>query len=224
MLLQHNTDAESTNFFNIQAYFGLGIPLIPNAIDTVTAITVILIVAILAVYLSILKKNGWIGEATNYRCPNPQCKKIFQTPLKVKDFSNKKEAHFACPECGYDLGSSNGKKGLEEITFQSKPEVKIQDSASKRIETEVFTTNIHSKEPKALESDIPIVESEKNQTCPETDQGVLLKPTLGDAKKDGTACCNHFFGYLGSSQKPAETLDECYFCPKLLECCKRAIK
>ncbi len=152
--------------------------MIPYAVEIVTAITIILIVAILAVYLSILKKNGWIGEPSNYRCPNPQCEKIFQTPLKVKDFSNKKEVHLACPECGYDLGSLNGKKGLKEITLQSKPEVKIQDSTSKRIETEVSTTNNGSKEPNALKAAAPIVESKKNETSPETDHS-FLKTKIG---------------------------------------------
>lgn len=187
----------------------------------VTAITIILIVAIVAVYLLILKKNGWIGETPNYRCPNPQCKKIFQTPLKVKDFSNKKAVGLACPECGCDLGSLDGQKSLREITLQSKPEVKIQDSTSKPIETEVSTTNNGSKEPEALKVAVPIVESKKNESPPETDQS-SLKQKLDDHKKDGPACCNHYFGYLGCIQKGAETLDECYFCPKLLECCKKA--
>ncbi len=195
--------------------------MIPQAIDTITAITIILIVAILAVYLSILKKYGWIGEPSNYRCPNPQCEKVFQTPLKVKDFSNKKEVHLACPECGYDLGSLNSKKSLKEITLQSKPEVKIQESTSKPVETQGSTTNNSSKEPNALRTTAPIVEPKKKETSPETDHS-CLKPKLDDLKKDGPECCNHYFGYLGGIQKGAETLDECYFCPRLLECCKKA--
>ena len=78
-------------------------------------------------------------QTTDAQIPN--AKKSSKTPLKVKDFSNKKEVHLACPECGYDLGSLDGKKGLKEITLQNKPEVKIQDSTSKPIETKVSTTN-----------------------------------------------------------------------------------
>jgi hypothetical protein len=37
-------------------------PLIPYQVEIVTAITIILVVGILTVYLSILKKNGWIGS------------------------------------------------------------------------------------------------------------------------------------------------------------------
>jgi hypothetical protein len=200
----------------------LGIPLIPYTIEIVTAITIILIGAILAVYLSILKRNGWIGETPNYRCPNPQCKKIFQTPLKVKDFSNKKEVHLACPECGYDLGSLNGKKGLKEITLQSEPELKIQDLTSKRIETEGSTTNNGSKEPNALRDAAPIVESKKNETSPEIDHGLFLKQELDDSKKDRPAGCNHYFRYLGTLSKGTKTPDECYSCSSLIECYKKA--
>ncbi len=107
--------------------------MIPATTEIVTAITIVLIVAILAVYLLILKRNGWIGETSNYRCPNPQCQKIFQEPVRVKDFSNKKQVGLACPECGFDLGSLDDKKGLKETTLQNKPELKIQDSTPKPI-------------------------------------------------------------------------------------------
>jgi hypothetical protein len=195
--------------------------LIPFTIDIVTAITIILIAAILAVYLSILKKNGWIGEPPNYRCPNPQCQKIFQVPLKVKDFSNKKETHLACPECGYDLGSLNGKKGLKEITLQSKPEVKIQDSTSKRIETEVSTTNNGGKEPSALRAAAQIVESKINKSPTEIEYELFLKQELDDSKEDRPACCTHYLRYLRNLPKGAKAPEECYSCPRLIACYKK---
>jgi DNA-directed RNA polymerase subunit RPC12/RpoP len=196
--------------------------LIPYIVEIVTAVTIISIIAILAVYLSILKKNGWIGETTNYRCPNPQCKKIFQVPLKVKDFSNKKEVHLACPECGYDLGSLNGKKSLKEITLQNKPESKIQDSTSKRIETGVSTTNNGNKEPNALSAAALIVESKKNESSPEKDRSLFLNQELDGSKKDKPAGCNHYLRYLGTLPKGTKTPDECYSCPTLIECYKKA--
>jgi DNA-directed RNA polymerase subunit RPC12/RpoP len=191
---------------------------ISYTVEIVTAVTVISIVAILAVYISILKKNGWIGETTNYRCPNPQCKKIFQVPLKVKDFSNKKEIRLACPECGYDLGSLDGKKSLREITLQSKSEVKIQDSTSKPIETGVSTINNGRKEPNALGAAEPIVESKKNGSSPETDHSLFLNQELNGPKKDRPPGCNHYLRYLGARPKGTRTPDECYSCPRLIDC------
>ena len=74
--------------------------MIPYETGIFIGATVVLIGVILTVYISILKRNGWIGKTSNYRCPNNQCKKIFQKPLKVKNYSNQKEIHLACPECG----------------------------------------------------------------------------------------------------------------------------
>jgi len=134
--------------------------LIPNEIDIVTTITIILIGAIVTVYLSILKQNGWIGKTSNYRCPNPQCRKIFHTPVKVKDLSKKNENHLACPECGFDLGLLNAEKGLE-IAVESKQELK-KESASKPTENKVAVTEDTVKEVKALENPSPTLESKQN--------------------------------------------------------------
>ena len=197
----------------------LGILVIPYAVEIVTAITIIIIGAILAIYLSILKRNGWIGKPSNYRCPNPKCKKIFQTPLKVKDFSNKNETHLACPECGYDLGSSKNEKSLKEITLESKPEPKTKDSAPKPIEPKTSTTNNGITEPKPIKTAPPIVELKENRTPKQINKNSSSKQKL-DAKKDKPAGCNHFFGYLGTLPKDTETPDECYSCARLIECFK----
>ena len=199
----------------------MGLIVISPAVTIVTAITIILIVGILAVYLSILKKNGWIGETPNYRCPNPECQKIFQIPLKVKDFSNKKEVHHACPECGYDLGTASGKNGLKQTMLQSKPEAKISDSTSKRIETDAPMANNCKIESKAQVVAL-LIESAKDQAVVETDTEVCLKQKQDNPEIDRPACCNHYFGYLSGFQKKAETLDECYFCLRLIECSKKS--
>ncbi len=108
----------------------------------------------MTVYLSILKRNGWIGKTSNYRCPNPQCKNVFQKPIKVKDYSNQKEIHLACPECGYDLGSSNNKNALKENMVENKSELKTPESPATLIENKVSMTNNVSKEPEIIERTI----------------------------------------------------------------------
>jgi len=194
--------------------------LIPFEVDLVTAITIVLIGTILTIYLLILKKNGWIGETSNYRCPNPQCRKIFQAPLKVKDFSTGKEVGFACPECGYDLGFLNGGKGLKETALQNGEELKIKDSVSKPIEARGLMANGGFKEPKASVVIHPTVELEKKPSLPKSNQ-TLLKQNLDDSKEDNPSCCKHYFGYLRALPTQTENLDECFFCPMLLECGKR---
>lgn len=101
------------------------------SVELVTSITIVLIGVIIAVYLVVLKRNGWICKNTNYRCPNQQCKKIFQKPIEVKDLADKHKVHFACPECGYDLGAFDSGKSLEEITVNKEPELKIKEEPTK---------------------------------------------------------------------------------------------
>jgi hypothetical protein len=77
----------------------------PFTIETVTIIAGVIIGVILAIYLIVLRRMGWLGGNDKfYRCPNPGCKKIFRNPAKVKDLS---ETHAkirnACPECGTDI-------------------------------------------------------------------------------------------------------------------------
>jgi len=194
--------------------------LIPFQTEIITAITIILISVILTVYFSVLKKNGWIGEASNYRCPNPQCRKIFQVPMKVKDFSTGKEVGLACPECGYDLGPLKGEKCLKNTMLQSGAESKVIDSFPKPIKAGDSTINGGIKEHEATVLANPTFESEKNPSLQESGQS-LLGQKLDDAKKDSPTCCKHYLGYLGVLPARTETLDECFFCPMLLECCKR---
>ena len=210
--------AESPIFFCSTVFV---ICLIPFAVEIITALTIILISVVLTVYFSILKKNGWIGEASNYRCPNHQCRKIFQVPVKVKDFSTGKEVGFACPECGCDLESLKGGKGLKETALQSEPESKIEDSFSTSIEAGDSTVKCGSKEAKATVFTHPTFESEKKPSPQESGQS-LFEQKLDDAKKDRPASCKHYLGYLGVLPARTETLDECYFCPMLIECGKRA--
>jgi len=203
-----------------QSYSGV-LP-IQYVVEILIAVDVTLISAILIVDVLILKNNGWIGKTSNYRCPNPRCQKIFQKPLKVKNFSSKKEIRFACPECGYDLGSSKDEKRLEEIALQSKPELKTKDSASTPIETKAFKTSNRSKEAKALKTTTPVVESEENKSTQETNHNLILKQKVDAVKKDRPDGCSHYFGYLWALPKGTKTPDECYSCARLIECYKEA--
>jgi hypothetical protein len=91
--------------------------------EPVTILAVAIICVILAIYLSVLKKNGWLGSRSSkfYRCPNPECKGIFQKPIELKDLSETPARVYpACPHCGFNLepvlGSGVGKKLSLKIT------------------------------------------------------------------------------------------------------------
>ena len=206
--------------------------MIPFEVDLVTAITIVLIGVILTIYLLILKKNGWIGEASNYRCPNPQCRKVFQVPMKVKDFSTKKVVGLACPECGYDLGSLNAEKDLNEPAVQCNPELKIRDSVSILIGTGNSSVSGGVKEPKPPIAVRPTPEAQKNPNSQSTVQAVsqqhIVKNTtidqVGVKEEKGRficpACKKEFrtplftLEYAGSTQKLKR---HCPYCDQPLE-------
>jgi hypothetical protein len=196
--------------------------LIPYAVEIVTAITITLIGVILTVYLSILKKNGWIGKTSNYRCPNPQCKSLFQKPIRVKDFSTQKEVSFACPECGYNLGSINGEVNLQEITLESEPEIKIKDVMP--IDNKIIVANNGTEEPKIVKTSTALANSKGN--LPEADNSFSLKDKFTELKKDRPVGCKNYFGYLGTlpdgAKVPEMTPDVCYSCSKLVDCYRKS--
>ena len=176
--------------------------MIPNALDIVTAITIVLIGLILTLYLLILRRNGWIGKTSHYRCPNPQCQKIFQTPVRVKELSSEKETRLACPECGYDLGILNGTKGAKQQA-QKQPELTAEKPVSTMTDYKMSDVN-NSKEDTSLEMATPIVEP-KEQQSPQINQEGSQKQKAKAANKCEPAGCNHYVGFLGSLPKGAET-------------------
>jgi hypothetical protein len=126
---------------------------------------VAIICVILAIYLSVLKKNGWLGSSGSkfYRCPNPECKGIFQKPIELKDLSETPARVYpACPHCGFNLepvlGSGVGKKlplkittpvqhKKAEIKPETKPEVKADVKAEVKTgtKTEDFAGSIEKR-------------------------------------------------------------------------------
>ena len=151
--------------------------------------------------------------------PKPSMPKNIPNTFKSQRFFKQKNVHLACPECGYDLGSTKSEKSLKEITLESKPEPKTKDSAPKPIEPKTSTTNNDITEPKPIKTAPPIVELKENRTPKQINKNSSSKQKL-DAKKDKPAGCNHFFGYLGTLPKDTETPDECYSCARLIECFK----
>jgi hypothetical protein len=129
--------------------------------EPVTILTVAIICVILAIYLSVLKKNGWLGSSGSkfYRCPNPECKGIFQKPIELKDLSETPARVYpACPHCGFNLelvlGSGIGKKLPLKITAPvqhkktgTKTEVKADVKAEIKTgtKTEDFASSIEKR-------------------------------------------------------------------------------
>jgi hypothetical protein len=130
---------------------------------------VAIICVILAIYLSVLKKNGWLGSSGSklYRCPNPECKGIFQKPIELKDLSETPaRVYRACPHCGISLepvlASGIEKKLLLKITApvqhketEIEAEIEADDSAAniekRNLEAAGPTENRGRELPQAVE-------------------------------------------------------------------------
>jgi hypothetical protein len=141
--------------------------------EPVTILTVAIICVILAIYLSVLKKNGWLGSSGSkfYRCPNPECKGIFQKPIELKDLSETPARVYpACPHCGTNLepvlAAGIGKKlplkmtaPVQQKKTEVKAEVKTESSAAnveKRNLEAAGPTENRAQLPQAVEIKTPI--------------------------------------------------------------------
>jgi FtsZ-interacting cell division protein ZipA len=198
------------------------------ATETVSIIAVLIICVILAIYLTILRRNGWLGGSDKfYRCPNPECKKIFRTPAKVKDLSETPHRiHYSCPECGTDVEPFLKSDTSKETTTEAKPK---QPATPKPIylkqKPEVQTTAQHSA-PKstyleqksetqpATPSQIQIKEPQPKQT----DQTLKPDITEDNQKTTESSGCQYYFGYLGNRQKNEAIPETCLACPNSLDC------
>jgi len=136
----------------------------------------------------------------------------------VKNFSNKKEIHLACPICGYNLGPSKDKRSLEGIILQSELKSKTKDSASTPVVASAPKNGF--KDPKPLKIDAKTVELRGNKSPQETKSGLPLEQKIDASKKNRPYGCNHYFGYLWTVPKGTKTPDECYSCARLIECYK----
>jgi len=109
----------------------------PYTFETVTVITLVVIGIILTLYFIVLKRKGWLTENSNesfYRCPNQECRKIFQKPIVLTDLSqNSPQVYSACPHCGFHLEvaslSAVGKKTKTAFKIPRSPEESVEKPA-----------------------------------------------------------------------------------------------
>ena len=194
------------------------------ATETVTIIAILIICVILAIYLTILRRNGWLGGSDKfYRCPNPGCKKIFRTPAKVKDLSETPHRiHYSCPECGTDVEPFLKSGTSKEATTEAKPKQPATPKPAylkQKPETQPITSKPVSLSQKsetqpATPSQIQIKEPEPKQT----DQTLKPAITEDNSKTAKSSGCQNYFGYLGDRQKNEAIPETCLDCPNSIDC------
>ena len=184
-------------------------------VEIITVAAIALIGVIFAVYIIILKKNGWLGgnsESNNfYRCPSKDCKSIFKKPIELKDLSETPARIYpACPECGADLNRFFGsrhekmpKPKINPVSLPKKPNLKPikKETVIKPVE-----------DPKVNKSQKPKVAEKKTAAKKFEASRRKMKKISGDSM------CQYYFGYLADREKQEGIPDPCLECPKSLDC------
>lgn len=166
--------------------------------DVITALTLTGILAILALYVAVVYKKGWLKRnavETHYLCPNPKCRKPFAQPVHMADLSKTPpESYPACPNCGLNLNTVEYFREEKNLDFRSSH---IAASSKKPIDrTQLSRRNATTT---------AAVEKLKFQG---------EKKPSGKDKRD----CPHFFGYVRNLPKNTPIPDDCLGCPWIVEC------
>ncbi len=200
----------------------------------VTALTIASIGAILLLYFIVLKRKGWLTEetksVTSYLCPNPQCRKVFEEPIKLTDLSQKPPRVFlGCPHCGIDMEKipaiSAEKAKTEDHDFPPiKPVVngtqKTQPSQPSNKNTfDVKSVSVQDPPSPAILQMPPQAKSPPKplpQTLTKTAE-INHKP---EQRKSAEAvkACKHYLGYVKTLPKSTPIPDECMWCTSIVKC------
>jgi hypothetical protein len=231
----------------------------PYMFEIVTAITITVISVIIAIYIVVLKKRGWLKEEpppeSFFLCSNPKCEKVFQKPMKLTVLSETPpREHSACPHCGVVLTALDSKTQkkpkltVETPLGREKPKLKIEDLLDRekypklKRERKVATGNqetITPTESAEISDASAVVDTPK----PPEDSHEYRKLQHPKAKPLSTEQieasegseeelptipskniparpqeCPHYFGYLKAVPQNSSMPEECFCCPKIMEC------
>ncbi|HLN46024.1 MAG: hypothetical protein ACM3WQ_00280 [Chloroflexota bacterium] len=178
-------------------------------IQSVTVLAIIVISIILAIYLVILKRMGWLDRSNQfYRCPNQECKKLFQKPAEVKDLSQvPSRIYYACPECGTDLKPYLTSNSTKKTEIKTKP-----------------TSNQNVPQTESLERKIGTKQYTEPKQVPKKEQPIKMNPNLNltiiqnSRQSTSRLDCRYYFGYLSSRGKHEVVPELCLECSKCLDC------
>ena len=192
--------------------------MIPHQFEIVTATTVILVGVILTVYLSLLKKNGWIGNNFGSTTAIPISTKPLQKPVNGKTYLTTKEMEVARSKPEHSAFIPSNKRPLGEVMLQSKTAFKAKYSAPKISENKILTANTYDKEQRIEKTVIPAIKTEEKVNLQKINHGQIVKQENFAVKKEGPEGCNNFLGYLRGHSKNKPLPDECFVCSKLIGC------
>jgi hypothetical protein len=211
--------------------------------ELLTLLTVSGILAILAIYVIVVLKKGWLkGDSKNdqayYLCPSQKCRKVFNKPVWLTDLSKTPpESYQACPHCGMNV----------QTTSLSSPVTAQLETARSPLQGD--TRNVQDKlhftrrEAVAIKSEEngeiaePSPGASGSRSLPESEAEKADKPFFqlphirkepqpskppkgsgNEGSLESQRKCSHFFGYVRTLPKNTPIPDECLWCPSIVDC------
>jgi len=157
-------------------------------------------------------------------CPNPKCGRKIRELIVVSDLSTRPIKRYSgCPHCFFevDVISANFLR-KEKMRAHAEEEMKRKGEKNGRkikldVNAENEEDNTGESEPSppthpSLEKILDVVpaEPQKKQEEPPT--------RLAEKEEKGLSGCPQHFGYLRSRSKNASIPQECFACPKVVDC------
>src|SRR4030066_1162449 len=198
--------------------------------DMLTALTLTGIVAILALYLIVVYRKGWLKRdlktsESYFLCPNSKCRRVFKDPIWLTDLSKKPpESYQACPHCRADLQLSHSlssAKNVSGLKSSNKTPPSNGDSKPNERTSPVHEENV--SERKGILGGIFKTSSAPNiskhpdsKKLHETKPSTQTPPKQAEqSKKQGEMnfserprACPHHFGYVKTLPKSTSIPDE----------------
>jgi len=216
--------------------------------DLIAGITVAGILVILAVYIVIVYKKGWLKKESRtdqqyYLCPNQKCKRVFKKPVWLTDLSTTPpESYQACPHCGINIQATASPRLAASDTAQAAPkpphfsdEVQSPQTGPRFVKSETTSSKTElSKEPPK-----PVLHAHAAETSPlhevrQAHKSIFHFPQIrkdkpqkpldeseksfGRSSLESSRKCSHFFGYVKTLPKNTPIPDECLWCPSIVDC------
>ncbi len=209
--------------------------------DMLTALTISGIVAILAIYVIVVYKKGWLKgeskvEEAYYLCPSQKCRKVFNKPVWLTDLSKTPpESYQACPHCGAGIQRSTELKTHERLPSKvaSRP-VSISPESQRRHDTSPITGSdtTSARAESSSEQAKPSLHHSTTLDSAKPEGRQMSKPHFqfprirkNTSDKSGEKVsseshrtCSHFFGYVKTLPKNTPIPDECLWCPSIVDC------
>jgi len=150
--------------------------------DGVVLIIILVVASVLlgTLYIRLLLSSSF--RTSNYKGPNIESKKIFQSPLTVRDYSNKGTNDIAYPERGNDLRCSNSNKTVIQSLSEKNTEPETKDIKNKN-EIKVSKSKMQNEKVEGIKIDSPVFNIDQKKPFSKINNDYLKKVTF-ESKED----------------------------------------